>query len=92
MPEPSLLPERIFGLSAVDGRRAVRPGEVINFHFRAKNGNQVATPPALLVLVLPPGWSPLDKLEAEIPSVAPGAEHSVGFRARPDVADATTAH
>jgi hypothetical protein len=92
MPEPSLLPERIFGLSAVDGRRAVRPGEVINFHFRAKNGSQVATPPALLVLVLPPGWSPLDKLEAEIPSVAPGAEHSVGFRARPDVADATTAH
>jgi hypothetical protein len=92
MPEPSLLPERIFGLSAVDGRRAVRPGEVINFHFRAKNGSQVATPPALLVLVLPPGWSPLDKLEAEIPSVASGAEHSVGFRARPDVADATTAH
>ena len=92
MPEPSLLPERIFGLSAVDGRRAVRPGEVINFHFRAKNGSQVATPPALLVLVLPPGWSPLDPLEAEIPSVAPGAEHSVGFRARPDVADATTAH
>jgi hypothetical protein len=92
MPEPSLLPERIFGLSAVDGRRAVRPGEVINFHFRAKNGSQVATPPALLVLVLPPGWSPLDPLEAEIPSVAPGAEHSVGFRARPDVADATTAN
>ncbi len=92
MPEPSLLPERIFGLSAVDGRRAVRPGEVISFRFRAKNGSQVATPPALLVLVLPPGWSPLDKLEAEIPSVAPGAEHSVGFRARPDVADATTAH
>jgi hypothetical protein len=91
MPEPSLLPERIFGLSAVDGRRAVRPGEVIHFRFRAKNGSEVATPPALLVLVLPPGWSPLDPLEAEIPSVAPGAEHSVGFRARPDVADATTA-
>ena len=92
MPEPNLLPERIFGLSAVDGRRAVRPGEVIHFRFRAKNGSEVATPPALLVLVLPPGWSPLDPLEAEIPSVAPGAEHSVGFRARPDVADATTAH
>ena len=91
MPDPSLLPERIFGLSAVDGRRAVRPGEVIQFRFRAKNGSQVATPPALLVLVLPPGWSPLDPLEAEIPSVAPGAEHSVTFRARPDVADATTA-
>lgn len=92
MPEPSLLPERIFGLSAVDGRRAVRPGEVIHFRFRAKNGSEVPTPPALLVLVLPPGWSPLDPLEADIPSVAPGAEHSVGFRARPDVADATTAH
>lgn len=91
MPEPTLLPERIFGLSAVDGRRSVRPGEVIQFHFRAKNGSEVATPPALLVLVLPPGWSPLDKLEAEIPPVAPGAEHSVAFRARPDVADATTA-
>lgn len=91
MPEPSLLPERIFGLSAVDGRRAVRPGEVIHFRFRAKNGSEVPTPPALLVLVLPPGWSPLDPLEADIPSVAPGAEHSVGFRARPDVADATTA-
>ncbi len=92
MPEPSLLPERIFGLSAVDGRRTVRPGEVIAFRFRAKNGSEVATPPALLVLVLPPGWSPLDPLEAEIPSVAPGAEHTVTFRARPDVADATTAH
>ena len=92
MPEPSLLPERIFGLSAVDGRRAVRPGEVIQFRFRAKNASEVATPPALLVLVLPPGWSPLDPLEAEIPSVAPGAEHTVGFRARPDVADATTAY
>jgi hypothetical protein len=92
MPEPSLLPERIFGLSAVDGRRTVRPGEVIAFRFRAKNGSEVATPPALLVLVLPPGWSPLDPLEAEIPSVAPGAEHTVAFRARPDVADATTAH
>jgi hypothetical protein len=92
MPEPSLLPERIFGLSAVDGRRAVRPGEVIQFRFRAKNGSEIATPPALLVLVLPPGWSPLDPLEAEIPSVAPGAEHGVAFRARPDVADAGTAH
>ncbi|MGA2395349.1 MAG: hypothetical protein ABSH03_18570 [Candidatus Lustribacter sp.] len=92
MPEPSLLPERIFGLSAVDGRRAVRPGEVIHFRFRAKNGSEVPTPAALLVLVLPPGWSPLDPLEADIPSVAPGAEHSVAFRARPDVADATTAH
>ncbi len=56
MPEPSLLPERIFGLSAVDGRRTVRPGEVIAFRFRAKNGSEVPTPPALLVLVLPPGW------------------------------------
>ena len=92
MPEPSLLPERIFGLSAVDGRRTVRPGEVIAFRFRAKNGSEVATPPGLLVLVLPPGWSPLDPLEAEIPSVAPGAEHTVAFRARPDVADASTAH
>jgi hypothetical protein len=92
MPEPSLLPERIFGLSAVDGRRTVSPGEVIAFRFRAKNGSEVATPPALLVLVLPPGWSPLDPLEADIPSVAPGAEHTVAFRARPDVADATTAH
>jgi len=92
MPEPSLLPERIYGLSAADGRRAVRPGEVIQFRFRAKNGSEVPTPPALLVLVLPPGWSPLDPLEAEIPSVQPGAEHSVGFRARPDCADATTAH
>lgn len=91
MPEPSLLPERIFGLSAVDGRRSVRPGEVIQFRFRAKNGSEVPTPPALLVLVLPPGWSPLDPLEAEIPSLAPGAEHSVAFRTRPDVADATTA-
>ena len=44
------------------------------------------------MLVLPPGWSPLDPLEAEIPSVAPGAEHTVAFRARPDVADASTAH
>jgi hypothetical protein len=75
----------------VDGRRTVRPGEVINFRFRAKNGSETATPPALLVLVLPPGWSPLDALEADIPSVAPGAEHTAGFRARPDVADATTA-
>jgi hypothetical protein len=91
MPEPTLLPERIFGLSASDGRRSVRPGEVIQFRFRAKNGSEVATPPALLVLVLPPGWSPLDKLEAEIPPVAPGTEHAVAFRARPDVADATTA-
>ncbi len=91
MPESTLLPERIFGLSAVDGRRTVRPGEVISFCFRAKNGSEVATPPALLVLVLPPGWSPLDKLEAEIPPVAPGGEHRVTFRARPDVADATTA-
>jgi hypothetical protein len=64
---------------------------VIQFRFRAKNGSEIATPPALLVLVLPPGWSPLDKLEAEIPPVAPGAEHAVAFRARPDVADATTA-
>jgi hypothetical protein len=92
MPEPSLLPERIFGLSAEDGRRTVRPGEAIAFRFRAKNGSQVATPPGLLVLVLPPGWSPLDPLEAEIPSVAPGAEHTVAFRAKPDVADATTVH
>ena len=91
MPESTLLPERIFGLSAVDGRRTVRPGEVINFRFRAKNGSETATPPALLVLVLPPGWSPLDALEAEIPSVSPGAEHTVAFRARPDVADAVTA-
>lgn len=91
MPDSSLLPERIFGLSAVDGRRTVRPGEALSFRFRAKNGSETATPPALLVLVLPPGWSPLDALEAEIPSVAPGAEHTVVFRARPDVADATTA-
>jgi hypothetical protein len=91
MPESSLLPERIFGLSAVDGRRSVRPGEVLQFRFRAKNGSETATPPALLVLVLPAGWSPLDPLEAEIPSVAAGAEHTVTFRARPDVADATTA-
>jgi hypothetical protein len=62
MPEPGLLPERIFGLSAVDGRRTVRPGEVIAFRFRAKNGTEVPTPPALLVLVLPAGWSPLDPL------------------------------
>jgi hypothetical protein len=91
MPDTSLLPERIFGLSAIDGRRTVRPGEVLSFRFRAKNGSETATPPALLVLVLPPGWSPLDALEAEIPSVAPGAEHTAVFRARPDVADATTA-
>jgi hypothetical protein len=91
MPEPGLLPERIFGLSAVDGRRTVRPGEVIAFRFRAKNGTEVPTPPALLVLVLPAGWSPLDPLEAEVPSIAPGAEHTVVFRARPDVADAATA-
>ena len=92
MPEPTLLPERIFGLSAVDGRRTVRPGETIHFRFRAKNGSEVATPAALLVLVLPPGWSPLDPLEAEIPSVAPGAEHTLAFRARPEFADANTAH
>jgi hypothetical protein len=91
MPEPTLLPERIFGLSAVDGRRTVRPGEIITFTFRAKNGSEVATPTALLVCVLPPGWSPLDPLQAEIPPVAPGSEHAVSFRARPDVADETTA-
>jgi hypothetical protein len=91
MPDPALLPERIFGLAAIDGRRCVRPGEIISFRFRAKNGSEIATPPALLVLVLPPGWSPLDPLEAEIPPVAPGSEHAITFRARPDVADASTA-
>jgi len=91
MPDPSLLPERIFGLSAVDGRRSVRPGEIVSFRFRAKNGSETATPAALLVLVLPPGWSALDHLEAEVPPIAPGTEHTLTFRARPDVADATTA-
>jgi hypothetical protein len=91
MPSSSPLPERIFGLSVAAGRRSVRPGEIISFRFRAKNGSEVATPPALLVLVLPPGWSPLDPLEAEIPPVAPGAEHTVTFRGRPDIADASTA-
>lgn len=86
-----LLPERIFGLSAVDGRRAVRPGEVITFQFRARNSSEVPTPAALLVLVLPQGWSPLGPLEVRIPPVAPNGEHVETFRIRPDVADANTA-
>jgi hypothetical protein len=89
--EPALLPERIFGLSAVDGRRAVRPGEVITFHFRARNSSEIATPPASLVLALPPGWSALGALEVPIPSVPPNGDHTEAFRIRPDVADATTA-
>ena len=72
MPEPTLLPERIFGLSAVDGRRSVRArrGRLVPLP-RQKRGRGDAAPLAR-VLVLPPGWSAVDPLEADIPPVAPG--------------------
>jgi len=87
----ALLPERIFGLAVVDGRRTVRPGAVVRFRFRARNASEIATPPARLAFTLPAGWGGLDALEAEIPPVRPGGEHVVWFSARPEVADETTA-
>jgi hypothetical protein len=92
MLEAALLPERIFGLAVVDGRRTVRPGAVVRFRFRARNASEIATPAARLSFVVPPGWSGLEALDAEIPPVRPGGEHVVSFSARPDVADESTAH
>jgi hypothetical protein len=91
MLDQTLLPERIFGLAVVDGRRTVRPGAVVRFRFRARNASEIATPAARLSLALPPGWSALDALEVEIPPVRPGGEHIAWFAARPEVADETTA-
>ncbi len=91
MLEQTLLPERIFGLAVVDGRRTVRPGAVVRFRFRARNPSEVATPAARLSFALPFGWSALDALDAEIPPVRPGGEHIVWFGARPDLADEATA-
>jgi hypothetical protein len=91
MLEAALLPERIFGLAVVDGRRTVRPGAVVRFRFRARNASEIATPAARLSFVLPPGWSGLEALDAEIPPVRPGGEHVVSFSARPDIADESTA-
>ena len=91
MPDQAMLPERIFGLAVVDGRRTVRPGAVVRFRFRARNASEVTTPAARVAFALPPGWSTLDALEAEVPAVRPGGEHVVEFSARPDVADDTTA-
>jgi hypothetical protein len=91
MLDQALLPERIFGLAVVDGRRTVRPGAVVRFRFRARNASEIATPAARLSFALPPGWGALDALDAEIPPVRPGGEHIVWFTARPDVADETTA-
>ncbi len=87
----TLLPERIFGLAVVEGRRTVRPGAVVRFRFRARNASEIATPSARLTFALPPGWSALESLEAEIPPVRPGGEHIAWFTARPDLADETTA-
>jgi hypothetical protein len=91
MLEQTTLPERIFGLAVVDGRRTVRPGAVVRFRFRARNASEIATPTARLSFVLPPGWSPLDPLDVEIPPVRPGGDHELWFAARPDVADESTA-
>jgi hypothetical protein len=92
MLDQALLPERIFGLAVVEGRRTVRPGAVVRFRFRARNASELATPTARLSFSLPPGWSSLEPVDAEIPPVRPGGEHVVWFSARPDVADETTAH
>ena len=91
MLEKALLPERIFGLAVVDGRRTVRPGAVVRFRFRARNASEIATPAARLSFAVPFGWSALDALDAEIPPVRPGGEHIVWFAARPDLADEATA-
>ena len=91
MPDHAMLPERVFGLAVVDGHRTVRPGAVVRFRFRARNASEVATPAARVTFALPPGWSALGALEAEVPPVRPGSEHVVGFSTRPDVADDTTA-
>jgi hypothetical protein len=91
MMDQALLPERIFGLAVVDGRRTVRPGAVVRFRFRARNASELATPPAKVSFALPHGWGALDPLEAEIPPVRPGGEHVVWFTARPEIADDTTA-
>jgi hypothetical protein len=91
MLDQTTLPERIFGLAVVDGRRTVRPGAVVRFRFRARNASEIATPAARLTFALPPGWSALDPLDVEIPPVRPGGDHELWFAARPDVADDTTA-
>ena len=91
MLDETLLPERIFGLTVVDGHRSVRPGAVVRFRFRARNAGDIASPAARLSLTLPFGWSSLDPLAVEIPAVRPGGEHVVWFAARPDLADESTA-
>jgi hypothetical protein len=91
MLDQALLPERIFGLSVLDGRRTVRPGTIVRFRFRARNAREIPTPAARVAFALPARWSAVEPLIADLPPIQPGGEHLLSFAARPDVADETTA-
>jgi len=83
----STLPERIYGLAVADGRRTVRPNESIRLRFVAHNASAAATPPARAIFSVPPGWTALDPLEAELPPIPAAGEHTIELRARAGAAD-----
>jgi hypothetical protein len=91
MLDQALLPERIFGLAVVEGRRTVRPGALVRFRFRARNASEIATPGARVTFVVPVGWSSNEPIVVDVPPIAPGGAHLVEFSAQPDVADESTA-
>jgi hypothetical protein len=91
MPERMLLPELIYGLSVVDGRRTVRPGEVVGLRFRLRNRNPDTSPAARVTFDLPAGWTPIDPLDAAFPPLEPGADACVQVRASAATADAVGA-
>jgi len=83
----STLPERIYGLAVADGRRTVRPNESIRLRFVARNASAAATPAARAIFSIPPGWTALDPLEAELPPLPAAGEHAIELRARAGTAD-----
>lgn len=87
----TLLPEHLFGLTIIEARRRVRPGEGITLQFRARNASDQPTQEARLTFIVPAGWTPLDETEADLPSLAPAGTHVMRLRVRADVADAKTA-
>lgn len=83
-------PEDIYALLTEDGRRSVRPGEVLQLYLRHRNAYAAPTPAVRARVLIPTGWTALDPLTATLPELAPGDAFAFAVRVRAEVADPRT--
>lgn len=74
------LPETHFALSVEPA--TARPGSDVCVRYRVRNASSVASPPARLRFLLPSQAAPLDDVERDLPTIAPGAEAVVELPVR----------